>query len=290
LTIIAFALGLTVLLVGGFFYLNRPQVVTITASIPESFPPAGFSHAVLEQLLEQYVDDQGNVDYDRWHRNRSDRESLEQYLAAVSKFSPQAAAERFAKRSDELAYWLYAYNAYVIRSVLEHWPLESVTDVRAPIEAVKGLGFFYRQRFVFGGEVLSLYAVEHEKILATFRDPRIHFVLNCASESCPVLRPELPVGDELEQLLVSATIDFVNDPRNVHVNHEKQQIILSTIFKWYRNDFLNDLRRRGRPVERGVVDYIAETATAELRADIEAAAGYELVFEDYDWAINSQHN
>jgi len=290
LTIIAFALGLTVLLVGGFFYLNRPQVVTITAAIPESFPTAGFSHALLEQLLEQYVDDQGNVDYDRWHRSRSDRESLEQYLAAVSRFSPQAAAERFAKRSDELAYWLYAYNAYVIRSVLEHWPLESVTDVRAPIEAVKGLGFFYRQRFIFGGEVLSLYAVEHEKILATFRDPRIHFVLNCASESCPVLRPELPVGDELEQLLASATIEFVNDPRNVQVNHEKQQIILSTIFKWYRNDFLNDLRRRGRPVERGVVEYIVDGATAELRADIDAAAGYELVFEDYDWAINSQHN
>ena len=290
MTIIAFALGLTVLLVGGFFYLNRPQVVIITASIPESFPTAGFSHALLEQLLEQYVDDQGNVDYDRWHRSRSDRELLEQYLAAVSQFSPQAAAERFAKRSDELAYWLYAYNAYVIRSVLEHWPLESVTDVRAPIEAVKGLGFFYRQRFIFGGEVLSLYAVEHEKILATFRDPRIHFVLNCASESCPVLRPELPVGDELEQLLASATIEFVNDPRNVQVNHEKQQIILSTIFKWYRNDFLNDLRRRGRPVERGVVEYIVDGATAELRADIDAAAGYELVFEDYDWAINSQHN
>jgi hypothetical protein len=161
-----------------------------------------------------------------------------------------------------------------------------VTAVRAPIEAVTGLGFFYRQRFLFGEESLSLYTVEHRKILAAYRDPRIHFVLNCASESCPVLRPELPTGDDLERMLVQSTHDFVNDPRNVHLDHGKKQIILSTLFKWYRNDFINDLRRRGLPTERGVVDYIAGAGSPALRAALQQASGYEVRFEDYDWALN----
>ena len=288
MTIVVYAVVLSITIAGVFLYLNRPQLVTIEAEIPESFPADHFSHEVFETLLQLFVDSDGNVDYERWHKSINDRRVLDTYLAAVVRFSPDSAPGRFERRSDELAYWLYAYNAYVIRSVLENWPLDSVTDVRAPIEAVKGLGFFYRQRFLFGGEELSLYAVEHKKILATYRDPRIHFVLNCASASCPVLRPELPVGDELEELLVDATRDFVNDERNVRVVHDERKIVLSTIFRWYRNDFVNDLRRRGLPVDAGVLGYIADAGSPELRAEFARADGYSTVFEDYDWTINQQ--
>ena len=73
---------------------------------------------------------------------RQSVQQLNSYLGAVSRFSPDNAPHRFRGRNDELAYWIYAYNAYVIRSVLDHWPLDSVTDVKAPLEAIKGLGFF----------------------------------------------------------------------------------------------------------------------------------------------------
>lgn len=275
------------MLVAGFLFLNRPQLVAVDAGLAERFPENGFSHSAFEGLLRKYVDSSGNVDYEGWHANTSDRLRLEQYLSAVSRFSPHNSPQRFPKRSDALAYWLYAYNAYVIFSVLDHWPLESVTAVKAPIEAVTGLGFFFRQRFLFGGEPLSLYAVEHRKILETYKDPRVHFVLNCASESCPVLRPELPSGEKLERMLVESTADFVNDPCNVHIDHENKLIILSTIFKWYRNDFINDLRRRGLSTQRGVVDYIAAAASPALRSALLEADGYEVLFEDYDWSLNN---
>jgi hypothetical protein len=285
--IIVYALIAAIVTVGGFFYLNRPQLVIIDAEVATDFPVDGFSHSGLESLLHEYVDAAGSVDYERWHTDTADRTRLDQYLAAVSDFSPDNSPERFSKRSDALAYWLYAYNAYVIRSVLQHWPLESVTDVKAPIEAVTGLGFFYRQRFLFGGEPLSLYAVEHKKILDVYNDPRVHFVLNCASDSCPVLRPELPVGDELEALMVSSTAEFINDQRNVRIDHDNARIVLSTIFKWYKNDFLNDLRRRGLSTERGVLEYVADGGSSELRQELHRAATYEVVFEDYDWSLNS---
>ncbi len=288
LTVFLYGSALVVILVASFLYLNRPQLISINAAIPEEFLAGGFRHERFEQLLLKYVDAEGNVAYARWHQNENDRASLDGYLAAVAEFSPENAPERFAARAEELAYWLYAYNAYVIRSVLENWPLESVTDVKAPIEAVTGLRFFYRQRFLFGTKPLSLYALEHEKILKAFKDPRVHFVLNCASESCPVLRPELPTGDDLENLLREATVEFVSDPRNVRVDQENRQVILSTIFKWYRNDFVNDLRRRGLPSDRGVVDYILDVSPHDRRARLLAADTFEVVYEDYDWSLNAR--
>jgi len=288
LSVVAIIIVVIAVLVGALFIVNRPQLVTVNAPLPANFPIDSFSHASFEALLKQYVDAHGEVDYERWHGNDQDLRQLDSYLAAVSQFSPDVTPDRFAKRSDALAYWMYAYNAYVIKSILAHWPLKSVTEVKAPIEARTGLGFFYQQRFLFGGADFSLYAVENDKIRATFQDPRIHFVLNCASASCPVLRPELPIGDELEQLLQASTIDFVSDPGNVRVDHERQRVIISTIFKWFRNDFVNDLRRRGMPAENGVLDYIASVAPDSLRADLDAAIQYDIEYADYDWAINTQ--
>ena len=274
------------ILVAAVLLLNRPRLVTIDAAIPQNFPADRFAHDALERLLQTYVDGAGDVDYERWQQNTPDLQRLESYLAAVSRYSPEATPERFKTRQDELAYWLYAYNAYVIKSILDRWPLASVTNVKAPLEIVKGLGFFYQLRFVFGGTAYSLYAVENDIIRASYRDARIHFVLNCGSESCPVLRPELPSGSELELYLQQAAVDFVSDRRNVSIDHDKKEIALSAIFKWFRKDFINDLRRRGLSSDRGLIDYVASVAPASLRDELNQTNDYEIVFSNYDWAVN----
>ena len=274
------------LLVGGFALLNRPQFIPVDADIPVDFPTDSFSHRDFESLLEKFVDQDGNIDYTRWHNSQESVSTLNAYLAAVSRYSPDATPERFSSKSQELAYWLYGYNAYVIKSVLDNWPLESVTDVKAPLEVVKGMGFFHRLRFEFGGEPYSLLSVENSIIRKRFQDARIHFVLNCASDSCPPMRPTLPTGDALDALLAAAATDFVNDPENVSVDHGNRQVVLSMIFKWFRKDFLNDLAKRGLPSERGLVDYVSSEASETLRAELDAASGYEVVFRDYDWSLN----
>ena len=277
------------LVAGLFLYCNRPLRVYIDADPPADFPENAFSHEGFETLLERYVDTDGNVDYETWHGSESSVASLDTYLAAVARFSPENSPQRFPDDNARLAYWLYGYNAYVIRSVIRNWPIESVTDLRAPLEIIKGLGFFYRLRFSFGGEYFSLLGVENGIIRKQFSDPRIHFVLNCASESCPVARPELPTGDALEQLMARAAIEFINDPKNVSVDHDKQTVFLSSIFKWYEKDFVNDLRAKGRLAERGLVDYVASIATGTLRSDLERANRYAVEFRDYDWHLNDTH-
>jgi hypothetical protein len=272
-----------------FFWANRPRKVVIDVPIPENFPQKEFSHESFEELLQIYVTADGRVDYERWYRFPDSVQQLNSYLSAVSQFSPNNAPHRFRDRNDELAYWIYGYNAYVIKSVLDHWPLESVTDVKAPLEAVKGLGFFYQLRFSFGGEFFSLLSVETNQIRKRYKDPRIHFVLNCASESCPVARPGLPVGDDLEQLLAEATREFINDPDNVEVDHTSKVVHLSKIFKWYKDDFVSDVRLRGESTEKGLLAYVARYAVDDLADDISKTQGYETRFHDYDWGLNSSH-
>lgn len=288
MTVAAVVLAVTVLLAAGFLFLNRSRRIVFDGKLPDDFPASGFPQAAFEELLRRYVDVDGDVDYAGWRACAGDVARLDDYLAAVAGFSPDSAPQRFDSSADSLAYWLYAYNAYVIRSVLQHWPIASVTDVRAPIEAVTGLGFFYRQRFLFGGEYLSLYAVEHDKILAAFCDPRIHFVLNCASGGCPVLRPELPTGAALEPFLDESARNFINDPRNVRIDHDRHRILLNRIFRWYRKDFVNDLRRCGIAAERGVLDYIYRAAGPGLRDELDRARNYEVVYGDYDWRLNAR--
>ena len=280
---VAFLVAVVVLLL----VVNRPQYVHIDAPIPAAFQGTTFPHDSFEKLLRQWVSDDGKIDYESWQASSSSVASLNSYLAAVSSISPMSAPERFAMRSDELAYWLYAYNAYVIKSVLDHWPVASVTDVKAPIEAVKGLGFFYRQRFEFGGKYMSLLYVENTIIRKGYQDARIHFVLSCASESCPIVRPDLPTGEELEDFLATAATEFASDPGNISIDHEAREVVLSRIFKWYRGDFENALRLAGKAGEEGLIAYAQSIAPEPLASELNGASDYEVVFNEYDWALNS---
>jgi hypothetical protein len=101
---------------------------------------------------------------------------------------------------------------------------------------------------------------------------------------------ELPVGDKLENLLVEATHDCINDEKYVRIDHMNKTIILSTIFNRFERDFTNKLRRRGHPVERGSLDNVIAVAAEPLKWALGEARGYDVVFSDYDWSLDSQDN
>jgi hypothetical protein len=276
---------LLVLVVLGLSACGAVQVREVSAPLPQGFPEKGFSHGAFEDLLRRFVRND-RVDYAAWHADRQAIAQLDSYLAAVAAYSPENAPERFPVRNDAKAYWLHIYNALVIRAVLDHWPLASVNDVKAPLEVVQGYGFFYRLGFVVGGKKINLYDIEHDKVLKQSNDPRAHFVLNCASSSCPVIRPSLPTGDALEPFLEKATQEFIGNPRNVSIDHTNKKLRLSQIFEWYPSDFINDLRRRAIPVNNGIVDYLIDAAPAALKPELRRAASYPIEYVDYDWNIN----
>ena len=134
---------------------------------------------------------------------------------------------------------------------------------------------------------MSLLDVESKEIRKKYQDPRIHFFLNCASESCPVARPDLPIGEDLDQLLAQAAIDFINDPENVTADHDNKVVRLSMIFKWYEDDFVNHVRLDGELVGNGLIAYVSRYASNELAAGLTQAGDYEVRFREYDWGLNA---
>lgn len=279
------------LIVLGFWQLNTHGVLyKSNIALAKNFPENSFSHQEFEQLLTQFVNSDGNINYQQWYDSKKAQRQLQQYLAAVAKYSPDNAPERFSSEQDKLAYWIYSYNAEVIHLILSHWPIRSVTDLKAPIEVIKGLGFFYNQRFIIGGETLNLYQLEHKKMLDANADARLHFVLNCGSASCPAMRPQLPVGINLTPFLEQASVAFINDSNNVRFNKKNHQLELSSIFKWYQNDFsryaLEHLYHGAKPLnkDQALLVFIDHFYHGDL---IKKHSNAVITFIPYNWSLNN---
>ena len=186
---------------------------------------AGVSHSLFADLLKKYVAD-GKVDYAGF---KSEEATLDQYLEHLQQVDPAALS-----RNEQFAFYANVYNAWTIKLILTKYP---------GIESIKELGIFktgpWKKKVVrLSGETVSLDHVEHEILRPRFKDPRVHFAINCAAKSCPPLRSEPFVGSRLDQQLDDATRSFINDPASYRL--EGRKLHVSRIFKWFSEDFNDD--------------------------------------------------
>ncbi len=125
------------------------------------------------------------------------------------------------------------------------------------------------------GEAVSLNDIEHRILRPIWRDPRVHYALNCASIGCPDLRAAAFTAENAEALLDTAARAYVNHPRGARV--ENDRLTVSSIYAWFREDFGG--------TEAGVIAHLKRYAGPELAKALETATdigGYE-----YDWALNA---
>lgn len=212
------------------------------------------------------------VDYAAWKNSVEDMEALDSHVGLIAVVSPDNSPEQFPDRASARSYWINSYNALVLQAVLQYWPLDTVRDVKISLSSrvVPGKGFFYDREVIVGGEITNLYKLE-KQVLKQQKDPRLHFALNCASSSCPVLRPWEWTDEQLDQ----AAREFVNKPDNVSVADGK--VYLSSIFKWYKKDFPGE-----------IVVYLQQYADPELAQKLNTAErdNYSIKYEKYDWSLN----
>ena len=147
-------------------------------------------HSAFDKLLHKHVNAQGLVNYQGF---KADEVAFNQYLAMLSKNPPAANWPK----NDQMAYWINAYNAYTIRLILDHYPVESIKDIGSKIKIPFVTTPWAAKFFSIGGERMSLDNIEHGILRKKFDDPRIHFSLVCASMSCPRLRNEAYTADKL---------------------------------------------------------------------------------------------
>ena len=228
-------------------------LLTLTAQAAEP------DYTAYAQLLNSYVTEDG-VDYAAWAEQAAD-------VAALNNFVTQLGQSDLTtlSRSEQKALYINLYNAAMLQAVLEHYPIESVTQI--------GLIPFrvFKQDFIpLGAEKVSLDNVEKGILLKEFFDPRIHFAVNCASESCPSLRSEPFTGPNLEAQLDEQTRLFANSDRAARVDSKGKTIAFSELFKWYDQDF--DGQNPAEYLNR----YLA----------IKLPLNYETDWIDYDWSLN----
>jgi hypothetical protein len=176
-------------------------------------------------------------------------------------------------RREQFAFWVNLYNALTVKLVLDHYPISSIRDIGIS-PGLFSTGPWGKKLITVEGEALSLDDIEHRILRPIWRDPRVHYAVNCAAIGCPNLQPLAFTAANTEALLDKAAREYVNHPRGAVLAEGK--LTVSSIYVWYAADFGG--------TERGVIEHLKHYARPELAA---ALAGVERISGDrYDWALN----
>ncbi len=240
-----------------------------SGSSSEGNSGSGGGTAAWNRVLQAHAED-GGIDYAAVQEDPGD---LEAYLDYVAATDPASLSE-----DERLAFLTNAYNAYVVKAVLERYP---------EIESVKNVdGFFDEETHRVGGEAMTLDAIE---TAAREIDPRVHFTVVCASTSCPDLRDEAYTGERIDEQLEEQTQEFLSDPsKGLRYDAEANDLYLSSIFKWYAQDFTGGSRVVAFFARGGILDWVVENlADDELAATLEERQP-SVVYMEYDWSLNDR--
>ena len=253
---------------------------------------AGYSTERFDRVLSRFADASGRVDYAGLARERED---LDAFCATLAEVSPDSHPGTFPSGEFRLAYWINAYNATVLRLVLDHYPISSVQEVPAKGAGKllpDGAGFFVGQKIILGGKRTNLYALENRTIRKRFSDPRFHFALNCASLGCPKLPVKAFSAADLDAELETETRRFIGEDKNVRVDKANRTVWLSSIFKWYRKDFVSWLNASHFEGGATLVRYVELYSDGEKALALEEARlqSYRVEFVPYDWGLNSRRD
>ncbi|HFE65587.1 MAG TPA: DUF547 domain-containing protein [Caldithrix sp.] len=198
-------------------------------------PQTHFDHKPFDQILQKYVTD-GRLNYHTLQKNRS---RLEAYLENMEKVK-RADLKQWS-REEKMTFWINAYNAITIEGILRNYPIHYgnvMNRLRFPKNSIRQIGGFRKTVFVKPlGKPLTLNDIEHKILRKKFKDPRVHFVLVCASPGCPKLQNRAFFAENLEQWLEQAAMNFVGNTQNVQLNKKENVLYLSSIFEWYKDDF-----------------------------------------------------
>lgn len=231
-----------------------------SGSKPEAKAADDDLHKPFGALLAKYVRS-GKVDYKRWADDAGDRRVLADYLKALAALKPEMLDEKGQK-----AFWINAYNAVTLAQVLDRYPIKSVNFDELKDPKAKE---FWNTSATVGTRAVTLNDIENVILRPTFKDARIHFAINCASNGCPILQPDAFEPAMLDTQLDEAAKMFLSDAaRGASFEEKTGTLTVSPIFKWYATDF-GDVA--------GFVGKYRPDLAGKIR---------KVEFQGYDWRLN----
>lgn len=225
-------------------------------------------YELYDKVLQKYVKD-GKVDY---LALRDSHEELDKYLSWLANNDP----DKLEITEERLAFWINAYNALVLKGVLDTLP-ERPEDMSAySVKKIKG--FFTRKKFVVGGRYYSLDEIENDVLRPIFKDPRVHFSIVCASQSCPVLQSKAFRAENIQSRLEDAAKRFLASETRFKIDRENKIVYLSPIFRWFKKDF--------EQAKGSLYDFIADYLESEEDKAFIKKGDFTIEYLDYDWGLN----
>ena len=244
---------------------------------------AGFDHsyAAWETLLKKHVKwspdgKQSRIDY---RALAAERSALQAVLAEWSAVTPAQFAA--FSRDQQKAFLINAYNGFTAELILTKYPgLKSIKDIGSLLQSP-----WKNKFFALLGEQRYLDWIEHEQLRPKYNDPRVHGAVNCASIGCPALRPDAFTAQKLDAQLSDGMIRFMGDRTRNRYNAQTGKLEVSSIFKWFREDF--EKGQRGFSKLEDVFAFYADQLTDDAAAkDKLRAKTVGINFLDYDWSLN----
>ena len=263
----------------------------VALGLASSFLPASaavdLNHTLFTADLEEYVD-RDLVHYKKWKQHT---ERLEQYLKSLSEIT-QDEYEKLS-REEKKALWINAYNAFTVKVVLDHYPING-TEPYYPKNSFRQIPDAWDEfYFVVAGRRVNLNEIEHN-ISRRLNDPRIHFAVVCAAKGCAKINKEAYVATNLDAVLDAQTQKFILDQQNVSFDHKEKVVHVSKLFSWFPLDFLNAVGFKTVPfpppkddevVLRYIVSRSPKDVQERFKTDDDYRA-YKVLYKDYDWSLN----
>lgn len=230
---------------------------------PEQEP--GFDHSGYGELLAEHVRyENGRVDYSGL---ATDRATLDRYVESFAEVELESLS-----RDAQLALLINAYNAFTLKLILENYgEIDSIRDLSDP---------WGTKRWKLGGDTLSLDDIEHGLIRPIFKDPRIHFAVNCAAIGCPPLFDEPFTGATIDEQLDRVSRDAMRNER--YAKAAGNELKLTKIFDWYGEDFTKE---GWEPAAETIPKWVALYAGEEVEALVEKGDP-KVTYLNYDWSLN----
>ena len=227
------------------------------------------NHAAWQDFLSRNVvataDGVNRIDYAAV--SDADRDLLERYLESLS-----TVAISEYRRDEQMAYWINLYNALTVKVVLDHYPVSSILKIS--ISGLFSIGPWGKQLIEVEGEALALDDIEHRILRPIWRDPRVHYAVNCASIGCPNLRQDAFRPATLDTDLTTAAREYINSDRGVSFDGDRLEV--SSIYAWFAEDFGDE--------DAAVIAHLSEYAEPALAKKL--AATERIADDYYDWDLN----
>jgi hypothetical protein len=227
-------------------------------------------HSRWQALLDRYLvtDHPSGINlFDYGAVTAEDRQALRAYVEQLEALDP-----RTLNRAEQGAYWINLYNAVTVGLVIDNYPVKSIRKING---GLLGLGPWNDEVVSIAGQALTLNDIEHRILRPIYRDPRIHYAVNCASLGCPNLASRAFTGANIADLLDAGAYAYVNHPRGVRF--DKGKLRVSTIYKWFKVDFGG--------TDRKLLDHLQRYAEDDLGSRLAAYEGR--IRYDYDWELNA---